>query len=56
MPMFYAHSAITEADVPQAIQPVFQHLLDTYAGETSKMISVWREFSPGPKCRRPNAA
>jgi uncharacterized damage-inducible protein DinB len=32
--------------VPRASHPVFQHLLDTYASETSKVISVWREFRP----------
>lgn len=45
MPMSYAQSAISAADVPRASQPVFQHLLDTYAGETSKVISVWKQFS-----------
>ena len=24
---------------------VFQHLLDTYASETSKVVSVWRQFA-----------
>jgi uncharacterized damage-inducible protein DinB len=45
MPMAYAHSAISEAEVPHASEPVFQHMLDTYASETSKVISVWRQFS-----------
>lgn len=43
--MSYAHTAIAEAEVPRASEPVFQHLLDTYASETSKVISVWRQFS-----------
>src|SRR5260370_32817415 len=46
MPMQYEYTAIPAADVPQAANPVFQHLLDTYAGETSKVITVWRQFSP----------
>ena len=45
MPMSYANSAISDAEVPRAVQPVFQHLLDTYASETSKVFSVWRQFS-----------
>ncbi len=45
MPMQYDYSAVPEAEVPRASHPVFQHLLDTYASETSKVISVWRQFS-----------
>jgi uncharacterized damage-inducible protein DinB len=32
--------------VPRATNPLLQHLLDTYASETSKVVSVWREFRP----------
>lgn len=46
MPMQYEYIAIAETEVPRASDPVFQHLLDTYASETSKVISVWREFHP----------
>jgi uncharacterized damage-inducible protein DinB len=46
MPMQYEYTAIPEAAVPRAANPVFQNLLDTYASETSKVISVWREFLP----------
>src|SRR6266481_4545841 len=46
MPMQYEYTAIPESAVPRASHPVFQHLLDTYASETSKVISVWREFRP----------
>jgi hypothetical protein len=54
MPMSYAHSAITEAEVPRASKPVFQHLLDTYASETSKVISVWQQFSDEDLSFRPH--
>ncbi len=47
MPMQYEYTAIPESAVPRAAYPVFQHLLDTYASETSKVVSVWREFAPG---------
>jgi len=54
--MRYDYVAIPETDVPRASDPLFQHLLDTYASETDKVISVWRcfsaadmEFRPHPK-------
>jgi uncharacterized damage-inducible protein DinB len=40
--MHYDHVAIPDADVPRAAEPVFQHLLDTYASETNKTVSLWR--------------
>jgi SAM-dependent methyltransferase len=33
---------IPDADVPQAVEPVFQHILATYASEANKTASVWR--------------
>ncbi|HLI62844.1 MAG TPA: DinB family protein [Terriglobales bacterium] len=42
--MHYDFIAIPEADVPRAADPLFQHLLDTYASETNKVITVWRGF------------
>jgi uncharacterized damage-inducible protein DinB len=44
MAMQYEYTAIAEAEVPRASHAVFQHLLDTYASETSKVVSVWRCF------------
>ena len=46
MPMQYEYTAIPESEVPHAANPLFQHLLDTYASETSKVITVWRQFGP----------
>ncbi len=54
MPMTYAYSAIPDVDVPRASSAVFQHLLDTYAGETNKVITVWRKFSPLEMSFRPH--
>jgi uncharacterized damage-inducible protein DinB len=51
--MQYEYTAIPEAAVPRAANPAFQHLLDTYASETSKVISVWREFLPPDMGFRP---
>jgi uncharacterized damage-inducible protein DinB len=53
--MRYDFSAISEAQIPQARNPLFQHLLDTYASETNKVISVWRDFSDGGLSFRPHA-
>jgi hypothetical protein len=53
MPMQYEYTAIPEAAVPRAADPLFQHLLDTYASETSKVISVWGEFLPEDMGFRP---
>ncbi|HKW74938.1 MAG TPA: DinB family protein [Terriglobales bacterium] len=46
MPMQYEYTAIPESAVPRARNPLLQHMLDTYASETSKVVSVWRCFSP----------
>jgi uncharacterized damage-inducible protein DinB len=44
--MRYSFTAIPDTDIPRASNPVFQHLLDTYASETNKVIAVWQCFSP----------
>jgi uncharacterized damage-inducible protein DinB len=54
MPMSYPYVAIPDAEVPRASAPVFQHILDTYASETNKVISVWREFSAADLSFRPH--
>ena len=46
MPMQYEYTAIPEAQVPRSANPLLQHMLDTYASETSKVITVWRQFTP----------
>jgi uncharacterized damage-inducible protein DinB len=43
--MHYEFSAIPDAKVPRARDPIFQHILDTYASETNKVVSVWGGFS-----------
>jgi len=53
MPMQYDYTAIPEASVPRAQNPLFQHLLDTYASETSKVAGVWREFRPEDMAFKP---
>src|SRR5262249_52431241 len=40
--MNYDFTAIPDADVPRAVDPVFQHVLQTYASEANKTAGVWR--------------
>jgi uncharacterized damage-inducible protein DinB len=51
MPMPYAVPAISE--IPRAESRLFQHLLETYASETNKVVSVWRAFSSADLAFRP---
>jgi uncharacterized damage-inducible protein DinB len=44
MPLRYAYTAIPDRAIPTAREPLMQHALDTYASETNKVVSVWREF------------
>jgi uncharacterized damage-inducible protein DinB len=44
MPLSYAFTAIPDHVIPHAAEPLVQHALDTYASETNKVASVWREF------------
>jgi uncharacterized damage-inducible protein DinB len=43
--MNYPWIAIPETFVPRATNPLFQHLLDTYVGESNKVASVWKQFT-----------
>jgi uncharacterized damage-inducible protein DinB len=54
--MEYPTREIANAEIPRAVHPIFQHLLDTYASETNKTASVWHElrdtqlgFRPHPR-------
>jgi len=51
--MQYEYTAIPEAQFARAASPVFQHLLDTYASETSKVVSLWRQFAPEDMAFKP---
>ncbi|MGH9396603.1 MAG: DinB family protein [Terriglobia bacterium] len=50
----YVYTAIPDSDIPKAPSPIFQHLLETYASETNKVISVWHEFAPGDMPYQPH--
>src|ERR1041384_368592 len=40
--MHYDHIPIPDAEVPRAVEPAFQHALETYASEGNKTASLWR--------------
>jgi uncharacterized damage-inducible protein DinB len=40
--MHYDYVAISDREVPSAIEPVFQHVVSTYASEVNKTVGVWR--------------
>src|SRR5262249_52513745 len=52
--MHYDFIAIPDADVPQVVDPTFQHVLATYASETNKTASVWRAVPDGLLDFRPH--
>lgn len=53
--MHYEHTAINDAEVPKAISPLLQHLLETYASETNKVVSTWLEFKSLNLAFKPHA-
>jgi uncharacterized damage-inducible protein DinB len=40
--MHYDYIAIPDAEIPRAAEPIFEHVLHTYASEANKTVSVWR--------------
>jgi uncharacterized damage-inducible protein DinB len=40
--MHYDFTAIPDSEIPRAAEPLFQHLLTTYASEANKTASMWR--------------
>ncbi|HWD37883.1 MAG TPA: hypothetical protein VG944_03485, partial [Fimbriimonas sp.] len=40
--MQYDFIAIPDAEIPQAVEPVFQHVVTTYVSEANKTVSIWR--------------
>ncbi len=40
--MKYDFVAIRDADLPQAVESIFQHIVTTYASEANKTVSMWR--------------
>src|SRR6185369_10912097 len=52
--MQYSYSGIGDTDIPRAGIPFLQHILDTYASETNKVLSTWREFTSADLEFRPS--
>jgi uncharacterized damage-inducible protein DinB len=40
--MQYDFTAIPDAEIPKAIEPIFQHVVTTYTSEANKTVSMWR--------------
>ena len=53
--MNYSWIAIPETAIPQASNPVFQHLLDTYVSESNKVASTWKQFTDADLDYRPHS-
>ena len=53
-PMHNPFVAIADDSIPRASEPLFQHMLETYASETNKVASVWREFRDDDLGYRPH--
>jgi uncharacterized damage-inducible protein DinB len=47
-------SKISDSEIPGASGRIFQHLLNTYASETNKLVSVWLQFSDKDMSFRPH--
>lgn len=45
MPMHYDHEFLAPAELPRARVTLLQHLVETYASETSKTAGVWSELT-----------
>jgi uncharacterized damage-inducible protein DinB len=52
--MIYDYVAIPDAEVPSAVEPVFQHVVTTYASEVNKTVTVWRAVANDVLDFRPN--
>jgi uncharacterized damage-inducible protein DinB len=45
--MHYDFTAIPDAEIPRAVEQVFQHVVTTYASESNKTVSMWRAIPDG---------
>ena len=52
--MIYDRVDISSEAVPLAREPIFQHMVDAYAGETNKTASTWRAFHDDDLSFRPH--
>jgi uncharacterized damage-inducible protein DinB len=52
--MRYEFVAIEQNEIPPMRVHSLQYALDTYASETNKVVSTWREFADSDLCFRPH--
>ena len=52
--MQYDRVEVEDSAVPRAVDPAWQHAVDTYASETNKTASIWNAFSNGDLAWRPH--
>lgn len=50
----YERTYIPQHQIPTAAAPLFQHMIETYAGETNKTASVWDMFEDSDLSWRPH--
>ena len=50
----YENPAIAERDCPRAQNPLLQHVVDVYASEINKVVTVWRVFTNDDLAYRPH--
>ena len=55
MPAEYGRPEISAGEIPTAVDPAYQHLLDVYVSEINKVASVWRAFDDDVLDYRPHA-
>jgi len=55
-PMQYTSSAIPDPEIPRSRVALLQHVLETYASETNKVIAVWANFTDAELGYRPHAS
>jgi len=53
-PMAELLNRISDLEIPRASARIFQHLLNTYASETNKLVSAWLQFSDKDMSFRPH--
>jgi uncharacterized damage-inducible protein DinB len=51
----YSMRVLEDAEIPRAIDPNLQYVVDIYASEINKLASVWRSFDDGVLDYRPHA-
>lgn len=52
--MHYTWTAVPESAIPRAVNPVFQHMLDTYVSESNKVASTWKQFTDADLALKPH--